>query len=540
MTPADLGLPLKFREWRPGQDDAILDAAVSLSQDGPGHRFYVSSQPTGAGKSLFYIALARLLESKRTLILTVTKALQAQLESDFGSMGLVTIKGQANYPCVLEPGATVADGQCHAGYNCEFRNTTCEYYGKAIPRARAAPIVAGNYDWWMYAQKFAIDNPVGEFDLLIPDEAHEAPEKLAEFVSIYISGKELSDLLGRNLPSIDAGIEYWTGWAKEALREANIELESAKTERGSVTHIRRLRNLAGKLDDLSNAARWVRTDPTHPNITIPGQSSDWVAEEHDHGITFSPIWAHGYAERFLFAGIPRVVLTSATIIPKTVSYLGLSPETFEFNERNSTFAAARRPVYSIGTIKVRFGMSRGEEMVWMNKIDSILDERPGLKTIIHTVSYKLAQFIHSNSRHRGRMMVHDNRNTVQTVDRFRRAGPGTVLVSPAVRAGWDFPYDQCELQIVAKVPFVDGRGNVLKARHKSDKNYLNYLALMSLIQSCGRGMRAADDMCETFIVDANIGWLLSACRKAKLIPKWFRVVPVDTIPLPLARVKRRT
>lgn len=548
MNLFDLGFPPKFSNWREGQEDAVIDAAMSLLH---GKRFYVSAQPTGAGKSVFYVAVSRLLESKRTLILTATKALEAQLMREFGAMGLIEIKGQNNYRClaVARPDGRGAgglygqapeksgcdDGPCHAGVECSLRHRGCFYFDQ-VSRARQSSLVVTNYDYWMFTRKFG-DEPIGVFDLLVMDEAHSAPDKLAEFVSIYL-GKEELLLINAYLPPLDAGLDYWAEWAKERLTEATAVLESAKKDKASARSIRELRNLSSKLKDLSEAAKWKRGNPGSPDVWMPGASTDWVAEGSHTGATFSPVWAHGYAEKFLFAEIPRVVLTSATIALKTVGYLGLSTADSEFNEQKSIFSKERRPVYLIGNIRVKKSMSRGEELTWMNKIDTIIAGRLDRKIIIHAVSYDRAKFIHEHSRYGKHMIVHSRLTTQDQVERFRRMSAPAILVSPSVREGWDFPYSDCEVQIIVKIPFVDMRPAIIQARHKQDKHYTDYLAIMALVQSAGRGMRAEDDLCETFICDANIGWLMA--RNREVFPKWFRaaIKRVDAVPLALKRIRR--
>lgn len=204
-----------------------------------------------------------------------------------------------------------------------------------------------------------------------------------------------------------------------------------------------------------------------------------------------------------------------------------------FIEYPSFFRPERRPVYILdGCPSVRGAgrMSTGEHRVWLNKIDSIVRARSDRKGIIHTVSYGRAEEILASSGQKASLIGHDRRSLARTIERFRSARPPSYLVSPSVREGFDFPYDQCEVQIIAKVPFIDHSGAVIAARHRDDKRYLDYLAIQSLIQSCGRGMRSADDRCETFIVDGNIGWLLA--RNKRIIPAWFRraVRYIQTVP----------
>ena len=54
--------------------------------------------------------------------------------------------------------------------------------------------------------------------------------------------------------------------------------------------------------------------------------------------------------------------------------------------------------------------------------------------------------------------------------------------------------------------------------------------MQDLVQASGRGMRAPDDYCETFIVDDSISWFLFKYKE--FAPEWFvnsykkvRVIP---------------
>jgi ATP-dependent DNA helicase DinG len=95
-----------------------------------------------------------------------------------------------------------------------------------------------------------------------------------------------------------------------------------------------------------------------------------------------------------------------------------------------------------------------------------------------------------------------------------------VLVSPALTTGYDFPYGECEYQVIAKIPFADMRDPVTKARTLVDPLYPMYVAMQELVQMVGRGMRAADDQCETFVCDGHAAWFLS--KHLNLAPQWFR------------------
>ena len=43
--------------------------------------------------------------------------------------------------------------------------------------------------------------------------------------------------------------------------------------------------------------------------------------------------------------------------------------------------------------------------------------------------------------------------------------------------------------------------------------------MVTMVQAAGRGCRAADDRCQTFIVDDQADWFVR--RNKKFAPKWF-------------------
>lgn len=536
MNPPDIGLPRKFPTFRPGQLDAILAIASSPK------RFSLVSAPTGSGKSIIYTSVSRILES-RTLILTSSRGLQQQLSRDFAPIGLADIRGQNNYICVaMERGGELADlatqrrhytcdeGPCHFGIHCSMKREEagCAYYD-AVRRAAESNLVVTNYSYWMTANRYSDPDALGKFDLLVLDEAHSVPDILADFCSVRVSRDDARFYLDSDLPSVEDGMEAWSDWAAAALPTARKRLEDAikvaKTSysRGSAL-IRKLTSLHDGVSQLAQACMWRRTNAPRVNVAIPGSHTDWVAERTSEGLLFSPVWAHAYAEEYLFRGIPRVILTSAVLQRATGKYLGIGGvSTADWFEYTSAFDPSRRTLTYIPTTTVDRHMTDGQVRIWLNRIDSIVDGRLDRKGIIHTRSYDRARVIMERSRHRGVMISHTTRTTRDAVEKFKSAPAPAVLVSPSVEEGFDFPGDLCRYQILAKVPFVDARGAVIQARAKTDKTYLNYLTAMSIIQQVGRGTRAADDFCESYIIDDHMDWFWSAGCRMNLFPRWFKL-----------------
>lgn len=496
-SPLDLGLPAKFAKWRPYQRDAMLTvAAAGDGDDG-------LNMPTGSGKSAVYMALAKLLEA-RVVILTSTKGLQDQLAEEFPYA--VDIRGQSNYDCELELPAKVGVDQavCHLGVPCALKGGACAYFA-AYRRAIKAKTVVTNYPYWLSVHEYA--EGLGGFDLIICDEAHNSLDKLSDHLSTRVTDREIDAFLSQRKPSSRKKRD-WKSWALSelAILEPKLETETRELRRRSqnrsmMRRVHEIRRVVKKLKEVENIAE---------------SSQRWVYEEGDT-LSWTPVWP-GRGSWTLFRDIRQRVLVSATLIPKTMDLLGLRD--YRFIEYPSTFPVENRPViHLVSGVRMRYDTSRSELRAWVDKIDQIIKFRLDRKGIIHTVSYARRDFLLDHSRYRGYMITHARRDTRRKVQEFKRMKGPAILVSPSMDTGYDFPYTECEYQIISKIPFPDSRSPVLAARHKDDKEYGKYVAMVTMVQAAGRGCRAADDRCQTFIVDDQADWFVR--RNKKFAPKWF-------------------
>jgi Rad3-related DNA helicase len=563
--PVDLGLPSKFQVWRPGQDRSVVRA---LDSD---KRVVVLALPTGAGKSATYMSIAR-LRGGRTCVLTSTKALQAQLSGDFAEMGLVEVMGQNTYPCraLTEPHANhledaVAglrvrprherdnpqfaprngcdEGPCHLGLRCKLRQDGCHYYD-AVRTADAAELVVTNYAFWLTINQYRkrrvgpYDDPdqanddgviegIGKFDTLVLDEAHDAPEALSSFLTVKLTQADVEGVLGSRMLSIESTIAQWQQWASQQHGRSEsllaVAIEAVKRSGGGD------RTAARQVKALKQLVR------TLAMLKVPGV--EWVVEPvREDGndaanpdLQFAPVWPAPLAEQYLFRGIDKILLVSATVRPKTLDYLGIDRADAEFWEEPSTFPIARRPVIHIPTAKLTHKLNDMMLRAWVTRHDQILRARPGVKGIIHTGSYERMRYLSTNMAMRDRLLWHRSNASWQTrgrtlaeaLDEFRTrsAGQGLWLISPAVTTGYDFPHDQCRVQIISKVPFPDTRSEIVKARTERDPDYGMYLAMQTLVQATGRSTRSESDWSEVFILDDQCQWFLWKFRE--FAPEWF-------------------
>lgn len=510
-TPHELGFPEKFHRWRDNQVDAIEKSIVCDK------RVVANCAPTGFGKSPSYMAQA-ILEGGRTCILTGTKGLQDQLVKDFKSVGLVTIKGKDNYPCNYKPEWTCKDG--HAG-SCAYRGTSSCPYTQAYNVARASKYVITNYKFWIAIHRYGTG--LGIFDRIVLDEAHLAPDEVAESMQVQLSFREVEDILGSNFPKGSPDGDAWKEWAKKeivlcrkAVQKKLGQIQSVKDPKPTwMKDYHHLKNMVQKL-----------------GIVALMRPKDWVWEMHDNGWQFDPIRFERYAESRLLFRIPKVILYSATLRPKTMHLMGMRDDTFQFTDWPSIFDPNRSPVYQVPTMRVD-SRSGGDYTMLRIRIDQIIGPRIDLARngIIHVTSFKYRDFLVRDSLHRKSLISHfEGAHSSTAIKRFMDRGG--VLISPSVAEGYDFPDDLCRFQILTKIPFRP-RSKVLDARQDADPLYGPYNAMQKLVQAAGRGTRSEVDWCENFVLDDHMFWF--ARRFQSLAPKafWQRYKFANITPKPL-------
>ena len=523
IAPASLGLPPKFGVFREAQQTAL---EYILASD---HRFIGANAPTGLGKSVLGVAAALALESK-SVYLTSTKALQDQIQGDFGVIGMQDIRGRANYPCRLYATQTpkrVSNKRvtCDIGAEqfCSVRNTTgCPYF-MAYEEAKASLLINTNYAYWLHSRSNSstalessiVYDPVG---LLICDEAHNAFEELAGFMAIRLDKAEIKDmsLTGSGLMSEMSG-DVWKEFAHQRLKEVVHELGKLRDLYGSVT--------VAKQEEPERYALLEQLKRRYSRISA--MDEEWTWETNADGVSFDCIWPGKFSSA-LWSNVEKVLLMSATLFPYTLQLLGLKRNEYDYRVFNNGWPANRGLVYYLPTAKLNYQSTDEDYRQLVRQMDDIIDARADRKGIVHTVSYSRMRKIIEMSRHRGIILYNETAGQSKKIaDQFRQAKPPAVLVSPSYGTGWDFPYQQCEYQVIVKIPFPNAESRVMQERIK-DADYRVYRALLDLTQYIGRGRRAPDDRCETFILDQN--WPLVLAKGRRLDAHMLNVHRIAAVP----------
>ena len=97
------------------------------------------------------------------------------------------------------------------------------------------------------------------------------------------------------------------------------------------------------------------------------------------------------------------------------------------------------------------------------------------------------------------------------------------MVSPSMDRGIDLPYDLCRVIILVKVPWPNlGDPQISRRLYSSSDGQTWYAVqtIRTIIQGTGRGMRAEDDFCVSYILDDQFRRLYKDYYH--LFPKWWR------------------
>ena len=508
-TPQELGFSEKFEGWRPAQIEALRWLSLSSK------RVKAFCAATGFGKTPVVVAHA-VMSNLNTCIVTENRGLQSQAMEDYGGLGMVDLRGRSNYTCDLRP-----DYTCDMGYaaKCSKKGTIHCPASQAEMRAATSKLVITNYAKWTSSRKFG--QGMDHFDQVIFDEGHETHKALCAAMSVTLSHRETEELLGLDFPNpTDAeDMVNWKPWVIGAKATAEAEMlaskERVRGNPGNGIEVRRFLHLTNLCKRL--------------NVLATAQPENWIADTAEKGYVFDPVRPGRYSEGALLLRVPSILVVSATIRPKTLHMIGVGKDHYDYREFESEFDGARHPVYYVPTMRVD---SRSPDLskLWI-LLDQIAARRTDRKGIVHTVSYLRREAILSRSRFAPAMLVNSKGEAAtEIVNAFKRSKPGTILVSPSVGAGFDFPLTQCEWQFLCKIPFPNGQTKIHRARQEADSEYGAYQAMTKMEQTFGRGMRSKEDQCEGFIGDEHLDWFLPkfahlASKSFLRVFKKVRVVP---------------
>ena len=517
-----------FTEPRFGQLDIIQNINDAIRQ---GYKYIILEAGTGTGKSAIATTLAKMYES--AYILTMTKQLQSQYANEFD---FPLVKGRGNFACLNSNLDVTCDmGTCKttptsSNFFCSFgvaKNPTldaelafedsyggtvfyqsanhCHYWNQKA-NAINSPITLMNYDYAIlelnYVKHFAPRS------LLILDEAHNIENKLMATMEVTLYNRTLEKDINKRISDETLKNGELEDWKMEidAIRDSYEDIDLKDVTKNKAD---RIRSTIARLKTLSN--------------NLEKEPKNWVIDAEEAGVVFKPLRVHHYAKDNLLKYGDVVIFMSATILSHKMfsKWLGLNPNEVYHIKVDSPFTKEKRPIILNLAGKMSANRIKHTAPKTIPILQEILKKHENDKGLIHTHSYKCQQYI-VNNLYNSRLISHSSKNREQILNFFEKDENPLVLVSPSMSEGVDLPYDKCRFQIIYKMPFPYLGDKQVNMRMKRDKKWYAYKTVMTLMQAYGRGMRAEDDSCYTYIIDSDINMLFKSPMYRSLIPDFFK------------------
>ncbi len=517
-----------FEAPREGQFEIISEIREAIED---GYANIILEAGTGTGKSAVAVTLARIYQP--AYVLTMTKQLQSQYAAEFG---YPLVKGRGNflcqnegleYSCDMGTCQTIPstqkfscdygiskspfDGEMHAfqdafGSPLYFRsNDRCRYWDQKA-QAVESSITLMNYDYALLELNYV--KHFGKRNFMVLDEAHNLEDKLMRRLEVNLYNRRLQREVKKSIPPRMMGETNPQEWIMflESLYDDYQDISLKKLPKNRADRINQMKM------NLSELSRNLENTP-----------ENWVVDTSPSGVSFKPLRVNTYATDRLFNHADIRLFMSATILDQDLfcQWLGIDQDETYHLEIKSIFPPSSRPVHLklVGNMSHRLIKRTAPKTIPV--LEKIIEHHKYEKGLIHTHNYKCQQYIMKHLEN-SRLMGHNSKNREQVLNRFEHSKDPRVLVSPSMSEGVDLPYEKCQFQVIYKIPFPYLGDPQVNQRKQLDPPWYAYKTIMTLLQAYGRGMRAEDDYCETYIIDGNFRMLLRNPLYRNLVPSFFK------------------
>jgi Rad3-related DNA helicase len=525
----------------------------------------ILSAPTGTGKSVIGLAFAegmRLIadiinpgdfsrdpdDPERSvpysMIMTLTNALSEQYANSFSTIpSVLQVKGKANYPCELQ-GCTAEDcilkelnkvaknaemqgfepsemlGE-FAGYWQTCRQ--CEYRKISIRRSKIEHVIT-NYSVFLINQLHAESKLLGDRHLCIMDEAHSLNEIFTgacslEFKPALMRSRaervlEYSQLPGSHLQDLFEAIRIIE---KEVITSANafqvLGMIGSQYEL-IVQYLDTAIDMEPSPQTAKRISKLRETYQSQLTLLIDFSKTRWehviVHENETQGepiFKIQPIFIGNMYRRV--CGNTRVrLMMSATISEDLVKEtMAVNPDTTMFIQVPPAFPVESKTVHFYKPLKLNYQTLQDQTMVkrLVDNVAEILAKHPNEKGLIITPSFKLSKAIVDGLKMKSHVVFEhtSGQKLPELVSRFKMQSRPSVLISPSVHTGHDFADDSSRFQIIVKCQYPSLGDRRMKYIADHHPNIYQLSAIMTMVQSGGRGTRHKNDWSKTYILDSN-------------------------------------
>ncbi|PSP94623.1 helicase [Halobacteriales archaeon QS_4_62_28] len=524
MQPARIVEEFPAPEYRGNQRQALADIRDAFTE---GNDVVLVRAPTGSGKSLLARAIAGCARTageaapEQVIDAYYTTPQVSQLDDvaeDTLLSDLNVIRGKNNYDCIL-PGETetpVNQAPCarERTFDCQVKHR-CPYFSDraiAANRRIAAMTLA-------YFMQTAGSDVFGKRDVVVIDEAHGLGDWAEMYATIEL-GPDTVPIWSDKRPPEIGGLEDATSYAEglEHVAERRLTELRAKAELTSEE--------AGERDQLQTLRRdlqWFLEEYRDPESV-----TTWVVDQPggDGGpVTIKPLDPEKYLKHTVWDRGNRFALLSATILDKDAfcANVGLSPDRVALIEVDHTFPVENRPLYDVTRGKMTYEQRDDTLPEIARTVVRIMQHHPDEAGLVHCHSYAIAEQLEALLVDFGvgeRLRSHDTEDRDSQLTAWKRTDDPDVFLSVKMEEALDLEGELCRWQVICKAPYPNTRDSRVAQRLEDGQwGWYYRTALRTVIQACGRVVRAPDDYGATYLADSS---LLDLFERARVdMPDWF-------------------
>lgn len=465
--------------------------------------------PVGSGKTLIGELVRQELNRKAVYICT-DRALQDQVISDFPYAQV--LKGRSNYLPTKATGAITCE-DCQLPGGCMW----CHDPGQCPYRVAKEGALASDFAVLNTSLFLAASNHAGFFtsnDLVVADECDLLEDGLIGFIEFEVP-KWLDKLLGLEYPVKSARKQTLVKW----LDEFRVEIQDVI--RGLSNDPKRQRAANGLLIRAGEVYDALVHDLDED--TEDDQFGLWIRDYDTDTFKMRPVTVDQQAKRMLWSHGTKWLLMSGTVVSadELAESLGWEKD-FELVTVPSTFPVENRKIIIAPVAEMTRKVGDRDWRMLVTAIESILERHEG-RALIHTISYKLAEYLVREVKTDRAKISHSNSlGKPGALERFRRTS-NAVLFSPSCNRGVDLYDDLCRVQVIVKCPYPSLGDRQVSARLRLPGGDLWYAVktVRDIVQMTGRGVRSKTDHCVTYVLDKQFTKNIWR-RHQKLFVKSFR------------------
>jgi len=515
--------------YRGNQEAALRDIRDAFAA---GNDVVLVRAPTGSGKSLLARAVAgaaRTVDEAAPSEATgayYTTPQVSQLDDvaeDELLSDLQIVRGKSNYSCILpdETDTPVDRAPCarERGYDCSVKHR-CPYFSDraiASNRSIAAMTLA-------YFMQTAGSEVFRKRDVVVVDEAHGLAEWAEMYATIELRPRTVpvwDDVGVPNVRDATDSVERTARFA-EALAGVCSRAKDDLLAQDELTPEEAARR--DRLQELISELDWFVED--YRDSESP---TTWVVDQPDgegSPVTIKPLNPEKYLNHTVWERGNRFALLSATILNKAAFCrgVGLDPSNVALVDVSHTFPVENRPLYDVTQGKMTYEHRDDTVPDVARLLVRLMARHPDEKGLVHAHSYSIQERLADLLADFGvaeRVRTHGRDDRDAQLETWKATDDPELFLSVKMEEALDLKGDRCRWQVLCKAPYLNTSDSRV-ARRLEDGQWAWYhrAALRTVIQACGRVIRAPDDYGATYLADASLLDLFDRARSD--MPDWFR------------------